>query len=144
MKRKMSTDERSQIDTIKKSFYRFYNYMIQQEGTSTVLESIKKLVDAAYDSNKLKILKSIIQEVRVMMREIMPALPPDGQELIQELLQQDSDKRKETLDTIKKRGKIINKKEYALVHSRVEEIYSNEEQAAELEQLNRLLSNFEK
>lgn len=117
MKRKMPNEESSQIDTIKGNFDRFYSYMIQKEGNSTVVESIKEMVDTAYASSDIKSLKNIDREMNVFMREIMPVLPFDGQELIQDILQQDSLKREEALDTIMKRGKIITKKEYALIHT---------------------------
>jgi hypothetical protein len=132
-----------QLDTLKEDFYRFHTYIIEEEGDSAIMESIRTLVDAAYTAHNLKALKRILREVKVMMREILPALSADGQRLVRELLAQESIEREATIRKIIRRGKISGEQEYRLLLGRVEEIYSDDKKSDEVRILNGLLGQYE-
>ena len=131
-------------EVIKQRFYIFYNYIVNKQGVNVFFDMIKNIVDKAYNDEDLKTLLEINKEMNVWLREMF--LPTEKEELLLILKSElNEDSESDFINKVNKiisKGKISSKKEYEIVHQRVESIYSDEGKEMEVKKINELLAGF--
>ncbi len=137
------------VDFFRNRFYILYDYILDTQGSSYLMEQTKEVLEEACEKNDIKQLKRIDKELNVWLREMFR---PDERKELEELFKEKLNENINDLDQsriakinkVVKRGKINNKKEYGLLLSRVDEIYDDDSKAKEVERLNSLLADFHK
>lgn len=145
--------DKSELKLLRDKCLLFNQFMMERTGTPVEMVSAyaesSRAVEECYQKGFAKGLKAANIDIDEMVTRHMPvAMADDIKLLFKEKLGIDYsilDKRRaKTIENIIKRGKIKNKEEYELVINRVDEIYPDAEKTAELNQLNGILTLFEK
>jgi hypothetical protein len=112
------------------------------------LEETSRLVEKAYQDEKIKPLKAMSAEIDDQVIRHMPlSMAVEFKNLIKEKLKiayDDVDKAHlKIIERILKKEKISNTEEYKLIVSRIDEIFTDVTKAQELRRLNALLVEYE-
>lgn len=140
------------LEYYKKRFYAYYNYVLetQSESVRQTMDESRKMVDDAFEAKNEKLLRALDRELTVEINEY----PPEYRQAINKRIEAEAGinaeevekKRLKKLQTIIKRGKIKNRDEYELVHSRIDELIhhtpKDDPARKDLFQLERLLGEF--
>ncbi len=105
------------VDFFRNRFYILYDYILDTQGSSSLMEQTKEVLEEACEKNDIKQLKRIDKELNVWLREMFR---PDERKELEELFKEKLNENINDLDQsriakinkVVKRGKINNKKEY--------------------------------
>jgi hypothetical protein len=131
----------------------FNRFLIEKEllrpEIHVAIEESNGMIKKAFEDGNPKPLKAMITDINDQVKRHMPInLALDFKKCLKEKANieydQIEDRIKKDFNKIIKRGKIMNHLEYELIENRVDEIYSDPSYENEVEELNHLLSAFDK
>ncbi len=143
----------SELKLLKDKCLLYTQFVIQKLSGSPELikglEETSRLVEKAYQDEKIKPLKDMSAEIDDQVIRHMPlSMAIEFKNLIKEKLKityDDVDKAHlKIIDRILKKEKISNTEEYKLIVSRIDEIFADVTKSEELKSLNALLVKYEK
>lgn len=117
------------LEYYKKRFYAFYNALADLEGSATkdyMDRTWRADFDKAFEKKDMKYLKALNKEISVVINESSSERRQELNKRIETEAGIDAEEAEKTrlkkLQTILKRGKIKNRDEYELIHSRIDEL----------------------
>ena len=142
----------SELELLKDKCLFYTQFLIQKLSASPELikglEETYRLVEKAYQDEKIKPLKAMSAEIDDQVICHMPlSMAVEFKNLIKEKLKinyDDVDKAHlKVIERILKNEKISNREEYKLIANRIDEIYTDTTKVEELKNLNKLLTEYE-
>jgi hypothetical protein len=142
----------SELELLKDKCLFYTQFLIQKLSGSPELikglEETYRLVEKAYQDEKIKPLKAMSAEIDDRVVCHMPlSMAIEFKNLIKEKLKinyDDVDKaHMKVIERILKKEKISNREEYKLIANRIDEIYTDTAKVEELKNLNKLLAEYE-
>ena len=145
MKRKLSEEQRKELDIVFKKCLFILDFSIENVEINGFLMDIKNIIIKCYENDDIKCLRDILNTVILFAKQLPdPILNNLNSNFKKEFGELINDKNLKILSKILKKGFINSEKEYRIIFDRVEELYSNNEKQNEVNQLNELLFEYDK
>jgi len=143
-----------EVEYLESHFNVYYNFMLnyyhihKNETDLWGLGEIKKIVDTLVKEKKLRKLKILIKDIDTNIREGLPQkIANQIRNLYHTQLGEDIEaeekKYLEKIEKIRKRGKIKTEAEYRLIETRLDELFGENPEGEEWQEMDKLLGTFE-
>lgn len=145
-KRRLTATHLQELEELKQKCTLILEYFNRTGSLGDLAAQTQAAINETYVSQNLKGLRMVYGDFKEWIRE----LPQDERDNLTEMLQmatgadlrQDEAADLQAVRDIEARRRIRNEREYRLVQARIEQIYEDPSQAAEVERLNALLSAY--